>query len=150
MTLGKHKYAYSFDDVEYKGYFNARSQARRAAIEEMQEAGQADGVFYIGKLTSAPCPPIYAACVIEDLQNTAETPDYGGEYAEGWLDDVTLEEQEQLTALLTETFEKWARKHGHLPTWQGLTQKDKYAYTKGRVVLISKEADQWAKDKTHT
>ena len=139
MTLGKFKYVYSFDNVNYKGNFNARSQAKRAAVAELEEAGQ-DGVsFYVGKITNAPCPPVNAVFVLQVLSETAEEPEYGGEYSEGWLDDVTPEEAAQLETLLTETFTKWARKFGHLPTWQGVTQKDKYRYINKRVVLIARD-----------
>ena len=142
MTLGNFKYVYSFDDVNYKGNFNARSQARREALAEIEAAGEKDATFYVGKLTNAPCPIVSGAAFLEDMQMSATFYEYGGEYAEGWLDDVTPEELAQLETLLTETFTKWARKYGHLPTWQGVTQKDKYRYINKRIVLIAREAEK--------
>lgn len=138
MTLGKFKYVYSFDNVNYKGNFNARSQARRAAVAELEEAGQEGASFYIGKITNAPCPPVNGGIFLEEMKIAAEGHEYGGEYAEGWLDDVTPEELAQLETLLTEAFRTWAKKHNHLPTWQGVTQKDKYRYINKRVVLITR------------
>lgn len=140
MTLGNFKYAYSFDNENYKGGFNARSQARREAIAEILEGGESSGTFYVGKITTAPCPGVDADRVIEDLQNTASDADYGGEYAEGWLEGVTPEESKLLGEMLTAAFEKWAQKCGHLPTWQGVRAIDKYRYMNGKVVLLEREA----------
>lgn len=140
MTLGNFKYVYSFDDVNYKGNFNTRSQARREALAEIEAAGEKDATFYVAKLTNAPCPIVSGNAFLEDMQMSATVYEYGGEYAEGWLDDVTPEELAQLETMLTETFTKWAKKYGHLPTWQGVTQKDRYRYINKRVVLIAREA----------
>lgn len=46
MTLGNFKYAYSFDGINYKGNFNARSQARREALAEIEAAGEKDTTFF--------------------------------------------------------------------------------------------------------
>ena len=142
MTLGNFKYVYSFDGVNYKGNFNARSQARREALAEIVAAGEKDTTFFVGKITNAPCPTIPANFVLQILSEVAEGPEYGGEYSEGWLDDVTPEEAAQLEIMLTATFRAWAKKHGHLPTWQGVTQKDRYRYTNKHVVLLSREVEK--------
>lgn len=139
MTLGNFKYAYSFDGINYKGNFNARSQARREALAEIVAAGEKDTTFFVGKITNAPCPTICGGAIIEDMQAAAECYEHGGEYAEGWLADVTPEEVALLENALTATFKNWARKHGHLPTWQGVTQKDRYRYTNKHVVLIARD-----------
>lgn len=139
MTLGNFKYVYSFDDVDYKGNFNARSQAKREAIAQLKAGGESSGTFYVGKITTAPCPSISAEIVIEDLQATAKMAEFGGEFAEGWLEDVAPVDKAALTVMLSTTFEKWAQKYEYLPTWQGVRAKDKYRYINGKVVLLERE-----------
>ena len=132
------KYMYSFDGENYKGCFSIPSRAFKEAQAELKAAGETDGVFFVGLFKNGVPPAISANVVIEDLQQTAADSEYGGEYAEGWLDDVTEAHKAELYVLLTTAFVKWMLKHGYNPTWCRFIACDVYKLINGKPVLIEK------------
>lgn len=142
MTLGKREYAYSFDNENYEGCFSIPTRAYKEALAELKADGKTDATFYVGLFANGPCPPVDVDVLLENLQQTAEGSHYGGEYAEGWLDDVSKEHQEELESQLTAVFYKWMNKHGYLPTWRKLIAVDTYRVVNGHPVLIEKGIQQ--------
>lgn len=136
MTIGHREFAYKIGDGDWHGEFCTAIKAKREAIAEIQASGKSNTTFCVGCLECGAWPDVSAEIVIEDLQLNAEGSDFGGEYAEGWLEDVTPEHKAELESILTRTFKKWMLKYGYLPNWQAVNKFDNYRYLNGNVIFL--------------
>lgn len=141
MTLGQRTYGYNLKDADsenFKGEFTVPTRAVKEAAAELKADGIKNATFYVGLFHNGPCPYVRASGLIEDLQIQAEESDYGGEYAEGWLDDITKEDLYELENSLDKVFKKWMHQRGYNPTWRQLIDVDVYQLVDGKPVLIEK------------
>lgn len=141
MTLGQRTYSYNLKDANsenFEGFFTVPTRAVKEAVAELKADGIKDATFYVGLFHNGPCPYVDVDVLIEDLQEQATGWDYGGEYAEGWLDDVTKEDRDELENSLDKVFKKWMHQHGYNPTWHELKAVDVYQLVDGKPVLIEK------------
>ena len=58
---------------------------------------------------------IDACSVLESIQENAYSE--GGEFSDGYLDDVTKEQEEELERKLNEVFSAWSDKYNHHPNF---------------------------------
>ena len=58
---------------------------------------------------------IDAGSVLESIQENAYSE--GGEFSDGYLDDVTKEQEEELEQKLNEVFAEWLTKYNHQPAF---------------------------------
>ena len=141
MTLGQRTYGYNLKDADsenFKGEFTVPARAVKEAAAELKADGIKNATFYVGLFHNGPCPTFDASVLIESLQIQAQGWEYGGEYAEGWLDDVTNEDLCELENLLDKVFKKWMHQHGYNPTWRQLIAVAAYQLIDGKPVLIEK------------
>lgn len=141
MTLGQRTYGYNLKDADsenFKGEFTVPARAVKEAAAELKADGIKNATFYVGLFHNGPCPSVDVDVLLEELQTTATDWEYGGEYAEGWLDDVTKEDRDELETLVDKVFKKWMHQHGYNPTWSQLIAVDVYQLVDGKPVLIEK------------
>ena len=62
--------------------------------------------FYVGQIVDFE-PYIWACDVLEDMQDLAY--DFAGDFADGYLEDVTKEEENDLSNRLTKVFDEWMK-----------------------------------------
>ena len=121
------KFSYSFyEDIDYSCEYDS--------VEEALEAGKLDAkgddefkdmdTVYVGRIYRF-VPEVDAWSIIERLQDDADDEAY--EASEDYLQDVSDEEANKLEAMLTETFNKWARETGIEPNF--LVVKDVKEYS---------------------
>ena len=79
---------------------------------------------YIGVSGGIWQPTIDGDGIIEMLQEMAD--EAVGDVADGYLADVTKEDEEKLTNALTETVKKWAAENGYLPTFYTVENVKEY------------------------
>ena len=102
-------YSYSFDDERFTGPFDsieeAIAQAREDCCGDHSEVyiGE-DGEFY---------PSVDGEWCMDMLRDQAGSE--CGEAADSYLDFVTKEAGDELTEMLTDAFNAWAKKNGHEP-----------------------------------
>ena len=102
-------YSYSFDEERFTGPFDsieeAIAQAREDCCGDHSEVyiGE-DGEFY---------PSVDGEWCMDMLRDQAGSE--CGEAADSYLDFVTKEAGDELTEMLTDAFNAWAKKNGHEP-----------------------------------
>lgn len=111
------KFSYSFyEDIEYSSEYDSVEEALEAAkfdAKNDDEFKDMDTV-YVGRIYRF-VPEVDAWSIIERLQDDADDEAY--EASEDYLQDVSDEEANKLEAMLTETFNKWARETGNEPNF---------------------------------
>ena len=121
------KFSYSFyEDIEYSSEYDSVEEALEAAkldAKNDDEFKDMDTV-YVGRIYRF-VPEVDAWSIIERLQDDADDEAY--EASEDYLQDVSDEEANKLEAMLTETFNKWARETGNEPNF--LVVKDVKEYS---------------------
>lgn len=119
------KYVYSFSDDVFLGCskFETLEEALEAAREEVKLMPEHEYV-YIGVAGDIWEPTIDGDGIIEMLQEMAD--EAVGDVADGYLADVTKEDEEKLTNALTETVKKWAAENGYLPTFYTVENVKEY------------------------
>ena len=109
-------YADSFDNERYYEQCDSIEEALAAAkldAKNDDEFKDMDTV-YVGRIYRF-VPEVDAWSIIEKLQDDADDEAY--EASEDYLQDVSDEEANKLEAMLTETFNKWARDTGNEPNF---------------------------------
>ena len=111
------KFSYSFyEDIDYSCEYDSVEEALEAAkldAKNDDEFKDMDTV-YVGRIYRF-VPEVDAWSIIERLQDDADDEAY--EASEDYLQDVSDEEANKLEAMLTETFNKWARETGNEPNF---------------------------------
>lgn len=117
------KYSYSLDNehfsCEYDSVEEALADARLEAAQEYP-AGEIDKV-YIGYVCGFK-PVVNAESVIEEIQNDADN-----EASHDYLEDVSIVDLNKLQAMLTETFNKWAKETGNEPNFFTVEEIQEYS-----------------------
>ena len=123
-------YAYSFDNEHYFGQYDSIRIALRLAKQDIKYNDELRDVktIYIGRVYKfEPC--VDAVRVIERVQDDAY--DEADEYIGDYLDHVEKEEWQKLEAMLTETFNKWAKETDNEPSF--FTVEDVKEYELGGI-----------------
>lgn len=119
------KFSYSFDEERYyEGEYDSVEEALMAAKEEAKDYPEGIEDVYIGVICKfEPC--IDAVRVIECVQQDAY--DEADEYIGDYLDNVKKEDWQKLEAMLTETFNKWAKETGNEPNFFTVEEIQEYS-----------------------
>lgn len=110
----------SDDEDTFTGEFPTQEAAMEAAPADL-DLGTGD-TFYVGRAI----PPdigFYspnASQIIETLTEAADE-DVGSECAEGWLENVDVEAQDELSGMIANAIGDWLRMRGLLPTFYKVT-----------------------------
>ncbi|KIN79756.1 hypothetical protein SD74_19155 [Clostridium botulinum] len=91
---------------------NSREDVIADGMEYAKEEGLAS--FRIGQCISVSIPTLDTDSILEDAYD--QIYDEVGESAEGFLDDVTSEQEKELEDKLNEVFYNWIKKHKLEPT----------------------------------
>lgn len=123
-------YAYSFDNERYYEQYDSIEQALAAAKLDAKNDDELKDVktVYIGRVHKF-VPEVDAWSIIERLQDDADDEAY--EASEDYLQDVSDEEANKLEAMLTETFNKWARETGNEPNFFVVKDVKEYSLEDG-------------------
>ena len=125
------KFSYSFyEDIEYSSEYDSVEEALEAAkfdAKNDDEFKDMDTV-YVGRIYRF-VPEVDAWSIIERLQDDADDEAY--EASEDYLQDVSDEEANKLEAMLTETFNKWARDTGNEPNFFVVKDVKEYSLEDG-------------------
>lgn len=139
MTNLNNKWMVTFDDEMWEanefGEFNSLEEVQEFVSEKgkyklylewcEEKAVEPEKEEYVvctaGRLNRF-IPTIQADFIIDTLKDDAY--DFGGEYAESYLDSVSNEAEKELTDQLTEVFNKWAIKYNEQPRFYNI-QKTK-------------------------
>lgn len=123
-------YAYSFDNEHYFGQYDSIRIALRLAKEDIKYNDELKNIktIYIGRVYKYE-PYVDAVRVIEWVQQDAY--DEADEYTEDYLDNVKKEELQKLEAMLTETFNKWAKETGNEPNFFTVEEIQEYSLEDG-------------------
>lgn len=125
------KFSYSFyEDIDYSCEYDSIEEALEAAkldAKNDDEFKDMDTV-YVGRIYRF-VPEVDAWSIIERLQDDADDEAY--EASEDYLQDVSDEEANKLEAMLTETFNKWARETGNEPNFFVVKDVKEYSLEDG-------------------
>ena len=125
------KFSYSFyEDIEYSSEYDSVEEALEAAkldAKNDDEFKDMDTV-HVGRIYRF-VPEVDAWSIIERLQDDADDEAY--EASEDYLQDVSDEEANKLEAMLTETFNKWARETGNEPNFFVVKDVKEYSLEDG-------------------
>ena len=125
------KFSYSFyEDIEYSSEYDSVEEALEAAkldAKNDDEFKDMDTV-YVGRIYRF-VPEVDAWSIIERLQDDADDEAY--EASEDYLQDVSDEEANKLEAMLTETFNKWARETDNEPNFFVVKDVKEYSLEDG-------------------
>ena len=125
------KFSYSFyEDFDYSCEYDSIEEALEAAkldAKNDDEFKDMDTV-YVGRIYRF-VPEVDAWSIIERLQDDADDEAY--EASEDYLQDVSDEEANKLEAMLTETFNKWARDTGNEPNFFVVKDVKEYSLEDG-------------------
>lgn len=107
------KWCYSLNEEDFTGGLcskeDAISEGREYAIDDDKP------YFYIGKAISDFTPSIDIDCIIENIQEDAYQN--GGEWAEGYLEDITKEQANELDEKLNDVLSNWIDKYNIKANW---------------------------------
>lgn len=131
-------YAYSLTGDYYSPKYRTGQEAIDDAVRELWSAGDtaANQEIYIGTCYNDFEPRINVDMLLEDLEQQAY--DHSGEFAEDYLQGVTIKQRLELEASFLKVFNEWAKKYGHTPSWFLVDNYQIYKY-KDCVALASKE-----------
>ena len=125
------KFSYSFyESFNYSCEYDSIEEALEAAkldAKNDDEFKDMDTV-YVGRIYRF-VPEVDAWSIIERLQDDADDEAY--EASEDYLQDVSDEEANKLEAMLTETFNKWARETGNEPNFFVVKDVKEYSLEDG-------------------
>ena len=125
------KFSYCFyEDIEYSSEYDSVEEALEAAkldAKNDDEFKDMDTV-YVGRIYRF-VPEVDAWSIIERLQDDADDEAY--EASEDYLQDESDEEANKLEAMLTETFNKWARETGNEPNFFVVKDVKEYSLEDG-------------------
>lgn len=125
------KFSYSFyENIEYSSEYDSVEEALEAAkldAKNDDEFKDMDTV-YVGRIYRF-VPEVDAWSIIERLQDDADDEAY--EASEDYLQDVSDEEANKLEAMLTETFNQWARETGNEPNFFVVKDVKEYSLEDG-------------------
>ena len=103
------KFAYSFDN---NTFYRGASTQQETLAEAMKECPANKNTVYIGQIKEWE-PRVSALDIIEQLQDDAcEKCD---DFATDYLQQVTEEQYDKLSDVLTAGFLDWAKKYGYYP-----------------------------------
>ena len=125
------KFSYSFyEDIDYSCEYDSIEEALEAAKLDVKNADEFKDAktVYIGRVYRF-VPEIEPWNVIERLQDDADDEAY--EASEDYLQDVSDEEANRLEAMLTETFNKWAKETGNEPNFFVVKDVKEYSLEDG-------------------
>ena len=111
------KFSYSFyEDIDYSCEYDSAEEALEAAKADAKNDDEFKDMdtVYVGRIYRF-VPEVDAWSISERLQDDADDEAY--EACEDYLQDVSDEEANKLEAMLTETFNKWARETGNEPNF---------------------------------
>lgn len=120
------KFSYSLNGENYSCEYDSVEEALAdARLEAAQEypAGEIDKV-YIGYVCRFK-PTVNAESVIEEIQNDADNE--ADEASYGYLEDVSIVDLNKLQAMLTETFNTWAKETGNKPNFYTVEDVKEYS-----------------------
>lgn len=125
------KFSYSFyEDIDYSCEYDSVEEALAAARADAKNDDEFKNAktVYIGRVYRF-VPEIEPWSVIERLQDDAD--DDADEAAEDYLQYVSDDEANKLEAMLTETFNKWARETGNEPNFFVVKDVKEYSLEDG-------------------
>ena len=125
------KFSYSFyEDIDYSCEYDSVEEALEAAkLDAKNDDDFKDmDTVYVGRIYRF-VPEVDAWSIIERLQDDADDEAY--EASEDYLQDVSDEEANKLEAMLTETFNKWARETGNEPNFFVVKDVKEYSLEDG-------------------
>lgn len=101
-------WTFSFEDEE--NWIHDVYDTKEKAIEEGLKFAKEENYnkFHLGEATQF-TPWIDTDCVIDQVQE--HTAEEGGEYAEGYLENINLEQYQDLDKALNEALAKWLEKY---------------------------------------
>lgn len=114
---------YTFTDDRDEGWDLGECETREAALAEARER-HPGWTVYTGKMGPPEYPAIDADEVIDRLRE--EAYDLYSDMAEGWLDEVTIQQSEDLGKMLQATFDAWMDRHNHRPKWFSVVEVVKH------------------------
>lgn len=121
------KFSYSFfEDLGYSSDYDSIDEALEAARADAKNDDEFRDAktVYIGRVYKYE-PYVDAVRVIECVQQDAY--DEADEYIGDYLDNVKEEEWRKLEAMLTETFNKWAKETGNEPSFFTVEEIHEYS-----------------------
>jgi Arc/MetJ-type ribon-helix-helix transcriptional regulator len=106
-------FAYSFDRVSFKGRFDSRLEALRAAERALQESDDtpADAIYVARRVGIDPQTSGHADAVLADMRRRMVAADGDP----NWLRFVNDQQHAELDEALRRTLESWLAKHNLLP-----------------------------------
>ena len=122
------KFAYSFDGENFDDICDSVEEALHDARIQASCFDEPIETVYIGEVWDFE-PKVDVDSVIERLQDDADDEAY--EASEYYLQDVSDEEANKLEAMLTETFNKWARETGNEPNFFVVKDVKEYSLEDG-------------------
>lgn len=113
-------------------YEETECDTREDAIEEGMEIARKEGLksFRIGQKIPVGVPTIDVESILENAYD--QVYDEVEESAEGFLDDVTCEQQKELEDKLNEVFYNWVKKHKFEPTCYTVTNDETITMTEAQ------------------
>lgn len=133
------EFAYSFDNETYGSTYNSVEEALRDAAYELEHMSNTDKPDQIFVGECQVYKPSLLTCgydVIEAIQCDAH--EEGGEYAEGYLDDATKEQVEELENDLDDVFQKWVEKYKLQPNFYTVSVYKTYTYDEAVAYIKAK------------
>lgn len=112
-------YSYSFNEENFYGEFESIEEA----IAEAKEYGDNSEVF-IGE-NGEFHPSVDGEWCVDMLRE--QVADKCGEYSDNYLYEIPKGAEKELTDVLTEAFNKWAKKHGQEPNFYPVNNVKKYS-----------------------
>ena len=108
------QFAYSFDRTSYTGPFNSRLEAINAGIARSRELGGAVDSVYVGMIVQPdPQASGHAEEVLKNMVRRARGA--AGESYEGYLTNVTEQQEAELDATIERCVMEWLKKHDLMP-----------------------------------
>lgn len=119
--MTENKFVYSEDEEYFNSDldFDTIEDALKNATENLDK----DSKVYIGKIKDVDLT-IGAWNIIEDLQEDAF--EQAGEIAEDFLNNVTQEQENDLTIMINDVIDKWLKKHKLEPNFFSVVDVKQY------------------------
>lgn len=132
----KQLYSWSENSETYHGEFYTEQEAINEAIEDMKKLFCDEFEFYIGVCEKPVNPTINVDNVIDDIIDSFGS-EYG-DFADGYLMDVSKSELEELENALNATLLEWAKKHKHMPEFFTVEEYNAYRYKDGKYEKVGR------------
>lgn len=106
------RYAFSLNGSDWTGEFNARKDARAAAMIEAHRQAETPGVVYVGKIVPAEAQASrHADVIVHEMSARAERAGVSG-----YLDSIKTDQLRDLDQALTKTISDWLDRNKLRPT----------------------------------